>query len=98
MTWRPWRWSRTTCSSTGMNDWCGHSPHLTFGFSQTPGFHSLAQAGAYPFVPFFVLVQSLGNTSTLPRKRERKSLSLSSEVMEADPDPAAKAVGWEGPS
>ncbi len=33
-------------SSTGMNAWFGHSPHLTFGFSQTPGTHSLKQAGA----------------------------------------------------
>jgi hypothetical protein len=83
MTWRPRRWSRTTWSSTGMNAWCGHSPHLTFGFSQTPGFHSLAQAGAHPFVREMKNPRRIGG---LVLQLERENMTLF--------DDEARALDW----
>jgi len=43
---RPERCHRMTSSVTGRNRRWGHSAHLIRGFSQRPGTHSFAHAGA----------------------------------------------------
>src|SRR5262249_1323404 len=96
MTLRPCRWSRTRLSSTARKFLFGQSPHLMRGFSQTPGLHSFAHAGEYPFLPVFAFSQSLGKTSGRPRNRPRKSAILADDVAGGGRRPARSVGGASG--
>ena len=66
-------------SDGGMNAWCGHSPHFTFGLPQIPFTHSLEQAGEYPERPAFLFSHRTGKTSGRPANRRRNDPIFSAD-------------------
>src|ERR1039458_4330243 len=82
-----------TASDSGISRRLPQSPHLMRGFSQTPGRHSLAQAGLYPDLPVVLLSHRIVLISVRPRNRSRNSATLPPVDSLDDSDVSANDAG-----